>query len=111
MSTLTAPLPTAETPESPALNQSKRGGSGLFGFGTLVGAFLLFQLELIVAKSILPWFGGSPAVWTTCMLFFQLTLLGGYAFAHWSATQLSARAQSSLQLGVIALAVASFAVA
>ncbi len=108
MSTLTAPLPSIETPE---IARSKRGGSGLFGLGTLVGAFLLFQLELIVAKSILPWFGGSPAVWTTCMLFFQLTLLGGYAFAHWSATRLSARRQSSLQLVVIALAIASFAVA
>ena len=111
MSTLTAPPPTIETPSAPVSDRMKRGGSGLFGFGTLVGAFLLFQLELIVAKSILPWFGGSPAVWTTCMLFFQLTLLCGYAFAHWSATRLSPRRQSSLQLGVIALAIVSFAVA
>jgi hypothetical protein len=111
MSTLTAPLLTDETPASPEATRLKRGGSGLFGFSTLVGAFLLFQLELIVAKSILPWFGGSPAVWTTCMLFFQLTLLAGYAFAHWTATRLSARAQGSLQLGVIGLAIASFALA
>jgi hypothetical protein len=111
MPTLTAPLPTIETAESPEVTRAKRGGTILFGLGTLVGAFLLFQLELIVAKSILPWFGGSPAVWTTCMLFFQLTLLGGYAFAHWGATRLSLRGQSSLQLGVIALAIASFAVA
>ena len=110
MSTLTAPLPTTETGSSPAVTQPKRG-TVLFGLGTLVGAFLLFQLELIVAKSILPWFGGSPAVWTTCMLFFQLTLLGGYAFAHWSATRLSLRGQSALQLGVIVLAIASFAAA
>ena len=100
-----------ETAGSHEVTQPKRGGSVLFGAGTLIGAFLLFQLELIVAKSILPWFGGSPAVWTTCMLFFQLTLLGGYAFAHWSATRLSLRGQSSLQLGVIALAIASFAAA
>ncbi len=111
MSTLTAPLLTIETSGSPEVTRAKRVGTILFGLGTLVGAFLLFQLELIVAKSILPWFGGSPAVWTTCMLFFQLTLLGGYAFAHWSATRLSLRGQSSLQLGVIALAIASFAVA
>jgi hypothetical protein len=111
MSTLTAPIPTDKTLESPALTPSKSGGSGLFGFGTLVGAFLLFQLELIVAKSILPWFGGSPAVWTTCMLFFQLTLLAGYAFAHWSATRLRSRAQGTLQLGVIGLAILSFAAA
>src|ERR1700749_1580611 len=106
MSTLTAPMPTVETPRSHEVIEPKRAGPGLFGAGTLIGAFLLFQLELIVAKSILPWFGGSPAVWTTCMLFFQLTLLCGYAFAHWSATRLSPRGQSSLQLGIIGLAIA-----
>jgi hypothetical protein len=111
MPTLTAPTPTVETPRSPDVIKAKRGGSVLFGLGTLVGSFLLFQLELIVAKSILPWFGGSPAVWTTCMLFFQLTLLCGYAFAHWGATRLSLRRQSSLQLGVIVLAIVSFALA
>jgi hypothetical protein len=111
MSTLTEPLSTIETAGALEVTQPKRGATNLFGLGTLIGAFLLFQLELIVAKSILPWFGGSPAVWTTCMLFFQLTLLGGYAFAHWSATRLSLRRQSSLQFGVIALAIASFAVA
>jgi len=45
-------------------------------------AFLLFQVELIVGKELLPWFGGAPAVWTTCLLFFQCVLLAGYAFAH-----------------------------
>ena len=44
-----------------------------------LGAFLLFQVQLIIAKAILPWFGGAPAVWTTCMLFFQTLLLAGYA--------------------------------
>ena len=108
MSTLTAAVQTIEEPRRQEAASVKRGGSGLFGFGTLIGAFLLFQLELIVAKSILPWFGGSPAVWTTCMLFFQLTLLCGYAFAHWSATGLSPRGQSLVQLGVIGLAIAGF---
>jgi len=75
----------------------------LFGLGILLSAFLLFQLELIVAKHALPWFGGSPAVWTTCMLFFQGALFAGYAFAHWTSTRLSPRAQSKLQLSVIAL--------
>jgi hypothetical protein len=80
----------------------------LFGIGTLLSAFLLFQLELIVAKGILPWFGGSPAVWTTCMLFFQLTLLGGYAFAHWSATRLSSPNQKLVLLALVVVAVTSF---
>ena len=47
-----------------------------------VSAFLLFQVQPIISKMILPWFGGSPAVWTTCVLFFQLVLLAGYAYAH-----------------------------
>ena len=48
----------------------------------LLSAFLLFQVQPIISKMILPWFGGGPAVWTTCMLFFQVLLLGGYAYAH-----------------------------
>lgn len=47
-----------------------------------LGAFLLFQIQLIIGKYILPWYGGTPAVWTTCMLFFQVILLAGYASAH-----------------------------
>ena len=47
-----------------------------------LSAFLLFQVQPLIGKFILPWFGGSPAVWTTCMLFFQVLLLGGYAYAH-----------------------------
>src|SRR6476659_4955951 len=47
-----------------------------------LGAFLLFQVQPLIAKYILPWFGGGPGVWTACMLFFQLALLAGYAYAH-----------------------------
>ena len=47
-----------------------------------LSAFLLFQVQPIIAKIILPWFGGSSAVWSTCMLFFQLALLLGYLYAH-----------------------------
>lgn len=47
-----------------------------------LGAFLLFQVQPLLAKRILPWFGGSAAVWTACMLFFQALLLGGYTYAH-----------------------------
>ncbi len=46
-----------------------------------LGAFLLFLVQPILGKMILPWFGGTPAVWTTCMLFFQVLLLGGYSYA------------------------------
>ena len=59
----------------------------------LVSAFLLFQVQPVISKKILPWFGGSPAVWTTCVLFFQLVLLGGYAYAHWLIQHVPTRRQ------------------
>ena len=49
---------------------------------SFLGAFLLFQIQPILSKSILPWFGGGPAVWTACLLFFQTVLLAGYAYAY-----------------------------
>jgi hypothetical protein len=69
---------------SPACGQSTRSkfAALLFAASIGVGAFLLFQVQFIVGKQILPWFGGVPAVWTTCMLFFQVLLLGGYGYAH-----------------------------
>ena len=45
-------------------------------------AFLLFQVQPLISKFILPWFGGSPGVWTTCVLFFQIVLFLGYTYAH-----------------------------
>ena len=50
----------------------------LFPLTTLLSAFLLFQVQPLIARVILPTFGGTPAVWTTCMLFFQALLVGGY---------------------------------
>jgi SAM-dependent methyltransferase len=54
----------------------------LYALTILVSAFLLFQVQPVIAKIILPWFGGSAAVWTVCLLFFQLALLAGYFYAH-----------------------------
>lgn len=54
----------------------------VYALAIFMGAFLLFQVQPIMGKYILPWFGGSPGVWTTCMLVFQLLLCGGYAYAH-----------------------------
>ncbi len=59
--------------------------SFLFSFISLSGAFLLFQIQPMISKFILPWFGGSPSVWTLCMLFFQVVLFGGYSYAHFVA--------------------------
>ena len=69
--------------------------------GVFLGAFLLFQVQPLLAKYILPWFGGSPSVWTTAMLFFQSFLLGGYAYAHWLTTHLPIRRQVGLHLVLI----------
>lgn len=48
-----------------------------------LSAFLLFQVQPIMGRFVLPWFGGTPAVWSVCLLFFQAALLAGYGYAHW----------------------------
>jgi hypothetical protein len=63
-------------------DRSAAGLSIWFAATVLLGAFLLFQVQPLFSRLILPWFGGSPAVWTTCLLFFQTVLLAGYAYAH-----------------------------
>lgn len=73
---------------------------------TLLGAWLLFQVQPMVAKRILPWFGGGAAVWTTTMLFFQAALLVGYLYAHLVARALPPRRQVLLHLVLLALATA-----
>lgn len=90
------------------LSQFGLNGPGLrwwlFAISIFWGAFLLFQIEPLIGKFILPWFGGSPAVWTTCMLFFQLLLLAGYAYAHLSLQHLAPRYQATLHGLLVLLA-------
>ena len=71
----------------------------VFALAIFLGAFLLFQVEFILAKILLPWFGGTTGVWATTMLCFQLTLLAGYAYAHWIQSRVR---QSTIHMGVIA---------
>ena len=71
-----------------------------------LSAFLLFQVQPLISKQILPWFGGTPAVWTTCMLFFQVLLLGGYAYAHLVSTRLRQPRQVAVHLVLLAAALA-----
>lgn len=59
----------------------------IHGLASLLGAFLLFYLQPLVGKALTPWFGGGAAVWVTCLVFFQVVLLGGYAYAHLLATR------------------------
>src|SRR5437762_13835954 len=61
-----------------------------------LGAFLLFSVQLLLGKFFLPWFGGTPAMWTTCMFFFQVLLLAGYVYAHALASWFSPRVQAAL---------------
>lgn len=75
----------------------------LYAITTLISAFLLFQVEPVIAKIILPWFGGSAAVWTVCLLFFQVVLLLGYAYAHALVHYLKPRIQTVVH-GVLLLA-------
>src|SRR5579863_1411820 len=88
-----SPLTGNSIPRVPAL---------LFAVTILLSAFLLFQVQPLIAKLILPWFGGSAAVWTSCMLFFQMALLGGYAYAHWVTGQ-TGRKQTAIHLVLLAL--------
>ncbi|HLK51028.1 MAG TPA: hypothetical protein VKT49_22960, partial [Bryobacteraceae bacterium] len=72
-----------------------------------LSAFLLFQVQPIIAKMILPWFGGSSAVWSTCMLFFQSALLLGYAYAHWLHQKVTGRRQALLHTLMLGLSLAA----
>jgi len=65
----------------------------LYAVTIFLSAFLLFQVQPLIAKMILPWFGGSAAVWSASLLFFQLLLLAGYAYAHVSIRFLKPRVQ------------------
>ena len=79
----------------------------LYACTIFASAFLLFLVQPIIAKEILPWFGGSAAVWTTCLVFFQVALLAGYAYSDFTTRKLTPRAQALLH---IVLLVASLAV-
>ena len=78
----------------------------LFALTIFVSAFLLFQVQPVIGKAILPWFGGSAGVWNTCMLFFQAALLGGYTYAHWLQGQ-TAKRQRRIHLALLGLSLLS----
>src|ERR1700730_7302815 len=72
-----------------------------YWFSIFLGAFLLFAVQLLLGKYFLPWFGGTPAMWTTCMFFFQTLLVAGYAYAHTLASWFSPRTQSYLHSALL----------
>jgi hypothetical protein len=73
----------------------------LFALTVFVSAYLLFQVQPLISKFILPWFGGSPSVWTAAMLFFQCVLFGGYVYAHLVSHYASPRVQSWLHIALL----------
>ncbi len=73
----------------------------LYAITILVSAFLLFQVQPVIAKIILPWFGGSAAVWTTCLLFFQMALLLGYLYSHILARYLRRNVQTVVHVTLL----------
>jgi hypothetical protein len=84
--------------KEPKTLKTGKGGTGAFIFVIFLSAFLLFQIQPIIARYILPWFGGSPSVWSSCLLFFQIGLVAGYAYAHFLVSVL--RDRRHLQIGI-----------
>lgn len=79
----------------------------VYAIATLLGAFLIFQVQPVISKCVLPWFGGTPSVWTTCLLFFQVVLFAGYLYAHLLRTYLSTFQQGMVHAACLAIAACS----
>jgi len=78
----------------------------LYAATIFVSAFLLFLVQPVMAKQILPWFGGSATVWTTCLVFFQTALLAGYTYADWTVRRLAPRRSVQLHVALLAASLA-----
>lgn len=101
---------TATASEKPPIAQQSSAKSNistasraLFGTVIFLGAFLLFSVQLLLGKYILPWFGGTAGVWATCLFFFQTTLLAGYAYAHGSVRRFSLPSQKRVHIALLVL--------
>ena len=76
-----------------------------FAASIFLSAFLLFQIQPMIGKFILPWFGGTPAVWSTLILFFQVLLTGGYAYAYWLIGRAKQQQQIIIHISLIGFAI------
>ena len=83
----------------------------LFGLTLFLSSFLLFVVQPLLGKSLLPWFGGSPALWTACMLFFQALLLVGYTYSHILVSRTRLRSQAILHLLLLVAGIAALPIA
>jgi SAM-dependent methyltransferase len=79
----------------------------IYALTILVSAFLLFQVQPVIAKIILPWFGGSAAVWTTCILFFQIVLVLGYLYSHALVRHVRPRLQAVVHVALLVVSLAA----
>src|SRR6201996_5641421 len=77
---------------------------GLYALTIFLSAFLLFVVEPMAAKELLPALGGSSAVWTTCLVFFSVMLLLGYLYAHWISTKLQPIRQAVIHIALLTAA-------
>jgi hypothetical protein len=85
------------------MNENKNGMLILFTFTIFLGALLLFWVQPMAGRMLLPLLGGVPAVWNTAMVFYQATLLAGYAYAHFATKRLGVRRQAALHLALLML--------
>lgn len=90
---------------TPVASRSAKVDVALFAFTLFVSAFLLFSIQPMFAKFVLPKLGGAPAVWSVAMVFFQSVLLAGYGYAHWLSAHQPVRRAVMIHLGVMAVAV------
>ncbi|HYW13357.1 MAG TPA: hypothetical protein VE871_15465, partial [Longimicrobium sp.] len=105
MSSQSAPLATSAEPAHAGATPAAGSGAllAMFTAAVFLSAFLLFLVQPMFGKMVLPLLGGSPAVWNTCMLFFQAALLGGYLYAHVS-SRWTVRRQAIVHLVLLAVA-------
>jgi hypothetical protein len=82
---------------------SRRAITALFVAGVACNAALLFAVEPLVSRQLLPLLGGTPSVWNSCLMTFQALLLGGYLYAHGLARRLSVRVQAAVHLALFGL--------
>src|SRR5258708_10609782 len=94
------PRPSAKvlTPSAP-----RRSGTAIYGLTIFLSAFLLFQVELILGKFVLPRFGGGASVWSTSLLTFQLLLFAGYAYAAILTRRFTPKTQFRIHVSLLAL--------
>jgi hypothetical protein len=86
------------------MSENQKTGVGLFAVAVFLSAFLLFSVQPMVAKYLLPAFGGTAGVWATCLAVFQVLLLAGYAYAHWLCRSAKPGAQRWVHLAALGAA-------